>query len=340
MFGIEADNVRDAFPRGIDLIERYGEPNDRGKAPVIVVPRPVITSYKYPKQHVLLTPYRDANPGFHLIEALWMLAGRQDAKTLDFYIKDFGKRYGHNGIIPDAYGYRWRSAFKEDQLAEVIAQLRDNRETRQAVLQMWSANHDLKSTVAKPCNLSVMFRIRNNSTLDMTVSNRSNDVLFGLYGANAVHFAILHEYVAAMTGALLGTYYHWSNDFHIYTAEYDKLKRKLETSGLKGVLWPLLATPGEYEKTTPLVGVPAAFRPDLERLWDHLDILHSKGTVQPFAAPLNPFLAGAYYIAAAFAYHKQKNPEGIAQALAEVPMDDWRRATQEWMNRRYERAAL
>jgi hypothetical protein len=53
--------------------------------------------------------------------------------------------------------------------------------------------------------------------LDMTVTNRSNDMLWGAYGANAVHFSYLQEFVAAAIGVPVGTYYQVSNNLHVYT---------------------------------------------------------------------------------------------------------------------------
>ena len=44
-----------------------------------------------------------------------------------------------------------------------------------------------------------------NGRLQMTVHCRSNDIIWGTYGANAVHFSILQEYVAARIGVDLGT---------------------------------------------------------------------------------------------------------------------------------------
>ena len=46
-----------------------------------------------------------------------------------------------------------------------------------------------------PCNTAIYFKVREGK-LNMTVSNRSNDVIWGTFGANVVHMSILQEYVA------------------------------------------------------------------------------------------------------------------------------------------------
>ena len=58
----------------------------------------------------------------------------------------------------------------------------------------------------------------------MTVTNRSNDMIWGAYGANAVHMSVLLEYMAGMLGYGVGAYYQFSNNLHAYTSVLDKLE--------------------------------------------------------------------------------------------------------------------
>jgi len=50
----------------------------------------------------------------------------------------------------------------------------------------------------------------------MVVFNRSNDMVWGCYGANAVHFSFLHEFIGRSTGLPLGTYTQVSVNLHAY----------------------------------------------------------------------------------------------------------------------------
>jgi thymidylate synthase len=102
-----------------------------------------------------------------------------------------------------------------DQLAIIIDQLRRNPESRRCVLQMWNCEDDLlkiDETKDCCCNVCVFFSLRNGEVvnvggvpvyldasragdiplvtpplryLDMTVVNRSNDMIWGMLGANA-----------------------------------------------------------------------------------------------------------------------------------------------------------
>jgi hypothetical protein len=48
------------------------------------------------------------------------------------------------------------------------------------------------------------------------VFNRSNDAIWGAYGANAVQFAFLQEYVASALDIRMGSYTQVSDSLHIY----------------------------------------------------------------------------------------------------------------------------
>lgn len=133
-----------------------------------------------------------------------------------------------------------------DQLQILIDHLKAKPDSRRAVLQMWNVEDDLlkiDSSKDVCCNTSAMFSLRDDSVglgkgpfhpdvvrdlaelgkpiaptyLDMTVTNRSNDLIWGLLGANVVHFSFLQEYMAARLGVQVGVYNHFTNNLHVYT---------------------------------------------------------------------------------------------------------------------------
>ena len=227
MPNVYARNVSEALYIGLMLLQDKGEWVESRSGHVIEYPSPVMTVYKRPEERVLFYPSRDANPFFHLFEALWMLAGRDDLK----FVSRFNKRmkdFSDDGVtLNGAYGYRWKEYFSKNQLDLLIFHLREQPESRRAVLQMWSTD-DLSKTFNEPsckdvpCNTQIYFKIK-HGRLQMTVTCRSNDIIWGTYGANAVHFSILQEYIAARVGVEMGTYYHLSDSFHAYEKVYEKL---------------------------------------------------------------------------------------------------------------------
>jgi hypothetical protein len=157
------------------------------------------------------------------MESIWMLAGRRDVQFLQHFNSTIGQFSDDGKVFNAAYGYRWRRHFGFDQLEEVIKTLRRDPETRQAVIQMWDQDDLVKRTKDKACNTQVVFDTRGNK-LNMTVFNRSNDIWWGAYGANAVHFSFLQEFVACAIGMRCGAYRQVSNNLHLYTEVYNATK--------------------------------------------------------------------------------------------------------------------
>lgn len=359
MFVIDARNVNEAWLKGLRLMAEIGEPEPSRNGSVIVAPAPVTTVYNRPTERVLFDERRDANPFFHLFESLWMLAGRDDAEFLDRYVKDFGSRYAEeDGLLWGAYGFRWREHFGEDQLEAIIQRLRRDPKDRRVVLQMWDPSYDLigpedieeDGTVYwpagpepkdLPCNTQVYFRVRqelgsgmlgnqeDRSSLDMTVCCRSNDMIWGAYGANAVHFSVLLEYMAARIGVEVGRYYQVSNNFHVYKDVADKMFR--------GATWTehtLDAEPDPYSrplnKVRPrrMFDMPSEIDRDIERF------LNDPARVESIYA--NPWFAE---VARPLARAHDRYREGdLGDAIRivnnEVQAEDWRMAAGRWITKR------
>jgi len=250
---LEGRNVNDLYVEGLSELRSAGRQSQSRAGDVIVAPYPVVSVYDRPVERVLFNAERDANPFFHLMEGLWMLAGRDDAAFLDHYVRDFSERFSEEcGHVHGAYGRRWRSSLGFDQLDVVIKKLRENPLDRQCVIQMWDAtltsgdfafgHDDLEGDWRdRPCNTHAYLRVRQlsasegfeylgnvpvshaASALDLTVCCRSNDVVWGAYGANAVHFSMLHEYLAGRIGVAVGRMYQVSNNFHGYVEMLDKV---------------------------------------------------------------------------------------------------------------------
>jgi hypothetical protein len=96
---------------------RGSQPGDQK---VLVSQTPVVTCYSAPTQRVLFSPMRDANPFFHFMEALWMLAGRDDVASRYASTARSASSAMTASAIWGAYGSRWRKWFGHDQLDLII----------------------------------------------------------------------------------------------------------------------------------------------------------------------------------------------------------------------------
>lgn len=227
MITIRARNPHEALPIVMDMMQRVGVKSDSRNGPVLVCPEPVSIHYEKPEERVVFWAQRDANPFFHLLESVWMLAGRRDVKFVADIVSNM-KSFSDDGkTFHGAYGYRWREHHDIDQIKQVVWALFKNPDCRRQVIGIYDPQVDLNTdTKDVPCNLSVVFQcsprdVNSDSKrrLNMTVFNRSNDAVWGALGANCVHFSILQEVIATACGFDVGWYEQVTTNLHVYRNE-------------------------------------------------------------------------------------------------------------------------
>ena len=321
---INVRNVNQAFGEVFWRLKVEGlKPEATRNGPALVFPEPVTTTYRYPQERVLFHAGRDANPVFHLMESLWMLAGRRDVAFLQMFNSRIGQFSDDGETFNGAYGYRWRKHFGHDQLVEVIEQLRRDRNSRQALIQMWDDADLTKVTKDKCCNTQVVFDCRGGH-LNMSVFNRSNDAWWGAYGANVVHFSILQEFVACAIGVPMGKYRQISNNLHLYTELYDATRYVNEP--------PYPEDYDHYSSCTvrpqPLM-LNGDYKTFLRECEAFCDDPFNQETVYA-----HPFLKHvAHPLAMVSRVRKIHAGDGRGWA-AKIRAEDWRRAAFDWIHRR------
>lgn len=364
-------NKEEANAYGVEISR-----SESRNGPVLQIMEPVIITYEKPCERVLFNQARDVNPFFTLYESLWMLAGRNDIDALAYYTPNM-KNYSDDGKTQNgAYGYRWRHAamsasnpgipnqFGEgiDQLKIIIEHLKLNPTSRRVVLQMWNVEDDLMK-IGTPvgyskdvcCNVCVMFSIRNEEfvgggaecfsytvpKLDMTVINRSNDLVWGMLGANYVHFSFLQEYVAANLGVEVGVYNQMSNNLHIYTESNSGFKHEeWSKDGTQDVYVQPIDTTTEANKEfktcspaklIPLIKDPIIFEEELHKFLNNVTD-HSYGFHAIYSEPF--FNTVASPMLWAFELHKKRQYGMALNTLKGCNADDWRIAGTNWIMKR------
>lgn len=353
---------------------RYGD--------VLMIEEPCTITYLNPLQRVLLSTERDCNPFFHVFEALWMLAGRNDVAPLKYYASRMGKFSDNGKTHNGAYGYRWRQANGHlvefdmgmgrgsewqtvDQLKIIIDQLKDKPESRRVVLQMWNVEDDLlKIDTSKDvcCNVCAFFSIRDPDDgltcgpfhpdvtagtrkhgdrmrpleLDMTVVNRSNDMIWGMLGANVVHFSFLQEYVANCVGVGTGAYHQFTNNLHVYKERWnpeqllsntDEQETYMTFYPSKGFI-PLVKDPATFDQEVKqFVGINGDGNEIVGNLtWQEGNLTWQEPFLQRVAQPM----------CHAFHRHKARDYDAALHWVEKVEPGDWRTAARNWINKRME----
>ena len=207
---------------GARLLKECGETRDSRNGKVLYMPAPVTIWHQTPENCISFDADRDANPFFHIAEAIWMLGGCEHVSWLARILPNIRDFSDNGSTFNGPYGYRWINQW-QDQLAEIVAILMDSPDSRRAVLQVWSPSDLGKDSKDLPCNTQAYFTIDNDSKVSMTVCNRSNDLIWGALGANVVHFSFLLSHIAAQLGREVGSYYQFTNNLHVYEKHFPLL---------------------------------------------------------------------------------------------------------------------
>ena len=192
---------------------------------------------------------RGWNPAFALVEAAWVLAGRNDVKSLTEFIANFGQFSDDGQTLHGAYGYRLRHYFGLDQIDAAVEELKANPESRRVVMSLFAPGDLGLHSKDIPCNTHVALR-RARGRLEMTVSNRSNDLWLGV-PYNWFVFRALQYAIADRLDIACGIQRHISSCLHLYEkdvaaayrvvginreADLDSEESKLTGLDVKGLL--------------------------------------------------------------------------------------------------------
>ena len=328
---ITSKNVNHALPLMVDVMTRHGIAEPSRNGPVLAMPEPLIVTYTNPLERVCFSEERDANPFFHYMESIYFFAGREDVKFLSQFVKNM-ENFSDNGEIFNAsYGKRIRSTFGHDQFADVIRMLKKDPTTRRAVIQIWNHEDLCKDSKDFACNLQMLFQIREGK-LNVTVTNRSNDVIYGMLGANVVQFSMFQEYVAAAVGVEVGVYNQITNNAHVYTdlPLWSKLKSTYELDPFLGKFNADDAYDVPEIAPHQLVDDPESFLAEAELFCEdplnRCSHNYKNSTFVDVAKPL--------YIAYIELHKKGATDDAIRLLENEMRYCDWRVAALEWLNRR------
>jgi len=323
---VRATNVNVAFEEALWRLKTLEpEPEESRNGPVLMFPGPLVTTLTRPRERVMFWDRRDANPFFHLMESLWMLNGRNDVAFPAHFVKRFREFSDDGAYLHGAYGYRWRRHFGFDQIWTAIKMLQGTPGTRRVAIQMWDSRKDLGYISNDiPCNLIAVVDTRGGE-LNMYVSNRSNDIVWGLYGANAVHFSMLQEFLASALNLPVGTLTTFSVNAHLYTGLGKAMKMlgsplkddRYAHLGLRP--YPIMAKHGDDDYT--------------QRWEKQLDeFLRRPGKTLDYEEPFFSEVAEPMW--RSWEAWKRKDMFMAEHWAWAIEAGDWRTATVEWLERR------
>jgi thymidylate synthase len=172
------------------------------------------------KHPIVLTKARNLNYKFMAAEAWWMLSGRNDTASIGEYCKAILKFSDDGKTFFGAYGPKIVS-----QIDYVISKLKQDPESRQAVINIWRENPP--ETKDTPCTISAQWLIRNDE-LHCIDTMRSNDAWLG-FPYDVFNFSMLSWHIAnelrksGFNLLELGTFTLNAGSHHLYQPDCEKI---------------------------------------------------------------------------------------------------------------------
>lgn len=230
VFGPVFDTVHDAYVAVLRAI--LTDPQYRTAGRRTTALEVVGTSFTV-RDPLARTPWlatRRINIVFHYAEALWYLAGRDDAAMIGYYAPRLHTLATPEGrLTGTAYGPRLFRPARPDERSvfdRTLATLRADPDSKRAAMPIMRP--DELVDVANPdvaCTLGLQVLLRDGA-LHAVAYLRGNDAMIGL-ACDTFSFTLIQEYAARQLGVPVGSYTHHVGSMHINMSDVDRVRAML-----------------------------------------------------------------------------------------------------------------
>ncbi len=154
-----------------------------------------------------------------IYELLWFIRGDSNIAYLhENGVRIWDEWADPRGDLGPVYGAQWRSwpardGSTIDQLADVIARIRNNPDSRRLIVTAWNPA-DVDRMALPPCHCLFQFYVA-NGRLSCQLYQRSADIFLGV-PFNIASYALLTHMIAAVCGLKPGEFIHTLGDAHLY----------------------------------------------------------------------------------------------------------------------------
>lgn len=163
-------------------------------------------------------------------ELLWFLKGDTNIAYLrDNKVSIWDEWADENGDLGPVYGAQWRSWPTQsgdaiDQIAQVIAQIKSQPDSRRLIVSAWNVG-ELDKMALAPCHAFFQFYVADGK-LSCQLYQRSCDVFLGL-PFNIASYALLTMMVAQQCDLALGDFVWTGGDTHLYSNHMEQTTLQL-----------------------------------------------------------------------------------------------------------------
>lgn len=184
-----------------------------------------------PMENLYYNKHRSSPQKYIAAEILWYFSGTNNPTYIENYASLWKNLHNDDGTVNSAYGNLIFNEVNEHGLTQyewVIESLKKDKDSRQAFMHFNKPHHQFFENKDQVCTLQALFHIRNNK-LHMTLTMRSNDVIYG-FMTDFAFFSILQYHVYLQLKEYypqleMGSYTHISHSMHLYERHYELVKK-------------------------------------------------------------------------------------------------------------------
>ena len=168
-------------------------------------------------------------------ELLWFLSGDSNIRYLrENGVSIWDEWADENGDLGPVYGVQWRSwptpdGRKIDQIAQIMAQLKNNPDSRRIILSAWNVA-EIDNMALPPCHCLFQFYVADGK-LSCQLYQRSCDIFLGV-PFNIASYALLTHMLAQQADLGVGEFIWTGGDCHLYLNHLDQADEQLSREPL------------------------------------------------------------------------------------------------------------
>ena len=168
-------------------------------------------------------------------ELIWFLKGDSNVQYLrDNGVSIWDEWADEQGELGPVYGVQWRAwpapdGRTIDQLADIIAEIRKNPDSRRLVVSAWNVAEIPRMALA-PCHTLFQFYVA-DGRLSCQMYQRSGDIFLGV-PFNVASYALLTMMVAQVCELEAGDFVHTLGDAHLYLNHLQQADLQLQREPL------------------------------------------------------------------------------------------------------------
>ena len=208
---VSVDNANQAFDYWYKMLTSDMEKEESRDGEVVGEIINAITVIKDPTRNIC-DGTRNMNMRYAVGELLWYMSGQNTLKSIQNITSAWDRMSDDGETVNSNYGYCIMHKYGFNQLQYVYDMLRENPNSRQAVIHIKTA--DDKSSKDVNCTVCLQFFIREGK-LYLTTYMRSNDLWMG-FPYDVFQFTNLQIMLAMSLNLEVGTYTHIAGSLHLY----------------------------------------------------------------------------------------------------------------------------